>query len=31
MQRALELNGDGMTINFPDKLSAALGKSAVNR
>ena len=24
MRRALALNGDGMTINFPDKLTAAL-------
>lgn len=26
MRRALTLNGDGMTVNFPDKLTAALGK-----
>ena len=26
MRRALALNGDGMTVNFPDKLTAALGK-----
>lgn len=26
MRRALELQGDGMTINFPDKLTAALGR-----
>ena len=25
MRRALTLNGDGMTVNFPDKLTAALG------
>ena len=26
MERALELNGDGMTVNFPDRLTAALQK-----
>lgn len=26
MHRALELQGDGMTVNFPDKLAVALGK-----
>lgn len=26
MNRALALNGDGMTVNFPDKLTAALGR-----
>lgn len=26
MHRALALNGDGMTVNFPDKLTAALGR-----
>ena len=26
MRRAIALNGDGMTVNFPDKLTAALGR-----
>ena len=26
MRKAMELGGDGMTINFPDKLTAALGR-----
>jgi len=26
MHRAIALDGDGMTVNFPDKLTAALGK-----